>query len=50
MIAVAGGITLMLAITRLTDSVAQASRALSRERGLREASAALVAAAVALLS
>ena len=44
-IAVAGAITLMLAITRLTDSVAQASQALSRERGLREASAALVAAA-----
>jgi PAS domain S-box-containing protein len=43
-IAVAGGLTLMLAITRLTDSVTQASRALSRERGLREASAALVAA------
>jgi PAS domain S-box-containing protein len=44
-IAVAGGLTLMLTITRLADSVAQHSQALSRERGLREASAALVAAA-----
>lgn len=44
-IAVAAGITLMLAITRLTDSLEQHSRALTRERGLREASAALVAAA-----
>jgi PAS domain S-box-containing protein len=44
-IAVAAGLTLMLAITRLADSVAQTSRALSRERVLREASAALVAAA-----
>jgi PAS domain S-box-containing protein len=44
-IAVAGGLTLMLAITRLADSVAQTSQALSRERVLREASAALVAAA-----
>jgi PAS domain S-box-containing protein len=44
-IAVACGVTLMLAITRLADSVAQHSLALSRERGLREASAALVAAA-----
>jgi PAS domain S-box-containing protein len=44
-IAVAGGLTLMLAITRLADSVAQNSQALLRERGLREASAALVAAA-----
>jgi PAS domain S-box-containing protein len=35
----------MLTITRLADSVAQSSQALSRERGLREASAALVAAA-----
>jgi PAS domain S-box-containing protein len=43
-IAVAGGLTLMLTITRLTDSIAQNSQALSRERGLREASAALVAA------
>jgi PAS domain S-box-containing protein len=44
-IAVAGGLTLMLTITRLADSVAQSSQALSREKGLREASAALVAAA-----
>jgi PAS domain S-box-containing protein len=44
-IAVAAGITLLLTITRLADSVAQHSQALSRERGLREASAALVAAA-----
>ena len=44
-IAVAGAITLTLAITRLADSVAQNSRALARERALREASAALVAAA-----
>jgi PAS domain S-box-containing protein len=44
-IAVAAGITLMLTITRLSDSVAQHSQALTRERGLREASAALVAAA-----
>jgi PAS domain S-box-containing protein len=45
LIAVAAGITLMLTITRLSDSVAQHSQALTRERGLREASAALVAAA-----
>jgi PAS domain S-box-containing protein len=44
-IAIAGGLTLMLAITRLADSVGQNSQALLRERGLREASAALVAAA-----
>ena len=44
-IAIAGAITLMLTITRLADSVAQNSQALSRERGLREASAALVGAA-----
>ena len=44
-IAVAGGITLTLAITRLADSVAQSNQALGRERVLREASAALVAAA-----
>jgi PAS domain S-box-containing protein len=43
-IAVAGAITLLLTITRLTDSVALNSRAVSRERGLRQASAALVAA------
>jgi PAS domain S-box-containing protein len=44
-IAVAAGITLMLTITRLADSVAQNSQALARERALRVASAALVAAA-----
>jgi PAS domain S-box-containing protein len=44
LIAVAGAVTLTLAIARLADSVTQHSRALSRERGLREASAALVAA------
>ncbi|MEV6491345.1 hypothetical protein AB0M20_22435, partial [Actinoplanes sp. NPDC051633] len=44
-IAVAGALTLLLAITRLADSVAQHSRALTRERALREASEALVAAA-----
>ena len=44
-IAVAGAITLLLAITRLADSVAQHSRALARERALREASEALVSAA-----
>jgi PAS domain S-box-containing protein len=44
-IAVTGGFTLMLTITRLADSIAQNSQALSRERGLREASAALAAAA-----
>jgi PAS domain S-box-containing protein len=44
-IAVAAGLTLMLAITRLADSIAQTSQALTRERVLREASAALVAAA-----
>jgi PAS domain S-box-containing protein len=43
-IAVAGGITLTLAITRLADSVSLSSRAAHRERGLRVASAALVAA------
>lgn len=43
-IAVAGGITLLLTITRLGDSVVQATQALTRERGLREASAAMVAA------
>lgn len=43
-IAVASALTLMLTITRLADSIAQNSQALSRERGLREASAALVAA------
>ena len=44
-IAVAGAITLLLAITRLTDSVTLNVQALTRERGLRQASAALVAAA-----
>ena len=44
-IAVAGAITLLLTITRLTDSVHLSSQALTRERGLREATAALVAAA-----
>ncbi|WP_164842575.1 PAS domain-containing protein [Actinoplanes solisilvae] len=44
-IAVAGAITLLLTITRLTDSVTLSSQALTRERGLRQASAALVAAA-----
>ncbi len=44
-IAVAGAITLLLTITRLTDSVNLSSQALARERGLREANTALVAAA-----
>ncbi len=44
-IAVAGALTVVLAFTRLADSVAQNSQALTRERVLREASAALVAAA-----
>jgi PAS domain S-box-containing protein len=44
-IAVAGAITLLLTITRLTDSVTLNGQALTRERGLRHASAALVAAA-----
>ena len=44
-IAVAGAITLLLTITRLTDSVTLNSQALTRERGLRQASAALVTAA-----
>jgi PAS domain S-box-containing protein len=44
-IAVAGAITLLLTITRLTDSVTRNGPALTRERGLRQASAALVAAA-----
>jgi PAS domain-containing protein len=43
-IAVAGAITLLLAITRLTDSVTLNGQALTRERGLWQASAALVAA------
>jgi PAS domain S-box-containing protein len=44
-IAAAAGLTLMLTITRLADSIAQTSQALSREQVLREASAALVSAA-----
>lgn len=44
-IASASAITLMLTIIRLTDALDQHSRALTRERGLREASAAMVAAA-----
>jgi PAS domain S-box-containing protein len=44
-IAVAGAITLLLTITRLTDSLTLNGQALTRERGLRQASAALVAAA-----
>ncbi|MCA2217139.1 PAS domain-containing protein [Jidongwangia harbinensis] len=47
-IAVAGGITLLLTITRLTDAMTLNRRALTRERGLRQASAALVAAADAV--
>ncbi|PRY21360.1 PAS domain-containing protein [Pseudosporangium ferrugineum] len=44
-IGVAGAITLLLTVTRLTDSVTLNDRALRRERALRQASAALVAAA-----
>jgi PAS domain S-box-containing protein len=44
-IAVAGAITLLLTVTRLTDAVNLNGQALRRERGLRQASAALVAAA-----
>jgi PAS domain-containing protein len=44
-IAVAGGLTLMLTITRLADAASVSSRAVLRETGLREASAALVGAA-----
>jgi PAS domain S-box-containing protein len=44
-IAMTGGLTIVLAITRLGDSLEQHSRALVREQGLREASAALVGAA-----
>ncbi|PRY24001.1 PAS domain S-box protein [Pseudosporangium ferrugineum] len=43
-IAVASALTLVLTITRLADSVTLNSQALVRERALREASAALVAA------
>lgn len=44
-IAVAGALTLLLTITRLTDSATLNGHALARERGLRQASAALVVAA-----
>ncbi|KUL41658.1 PAS domain-containing protein [Actinoplanes awajinensis] len=44
-IAVAGALTLLLTITRLTDAVILNVQALTRERALRQASAALVAAA-----
>ncbi|GAA0548627.1 hypothetical protein GCM10010172_33120 [Paractinoplanes ferrugineus] len=44
-IAIVGGITLLLTITRLGDSSVQNSRAAARERALRTASGALVAAA-----
>jgi PAS domain-containing protein len=44
-IAVSSALTIVLAITRLADSLAEHTAALARERGLREASAALVAAA-----
>ncbi|BFU46398.1 PAS domain S-box protein [Krasilnikovia sp. MM14-A1004] len=44
-IAAASVITVVLTFTRLADSLGQHSAALTRERGLREASAALVAAA-----
>ncbi|RZU52596.1 PAS domain S-box-containing protein [Krasilnikovia cinnamomea] len=44
-IAAASVITVVLTFTRLADSLNQHSAALTRERGLREASAALVAAA-----
>ncbi|WP_030438590.1 PAS domain-containing protein [Actinoplanes subtropicus] len=44
-IAVVGGLTLLLAITRLADSISQNGRAAARERALRTASGALVAAA-----
>ncbi|BBH66569.1 hypothetical protein ACTI_32540 [Actinoplanes sp. OR16] len=44
-IAVTGAVTLLLTITRLADAIRQHSAALSRERGLRTANTALVAAA-----
>jgi PAS domain-containing protein len=44
-IAVTGAITLTLTITRLADALHQHSQALTRERGLRAANTALVAAA-----
>ena len=43
-IAIAGGITLLLIITRLADSVTQNSRAAARERALRVANTDLVSA------
>lgn len=45
LIAIASGLTLTFAITRLTDSIALNCQALSRERALREATASLVSAA-----
>ncbi|WP_430782206.1 diguanylate cyclase [Actinoplanes sp. G11-F43] len=44
-IAVTGAVTLVLTITRLADSAQQHSQALTRERALRTANTALVAAA-----
>ena len=44
-IAVVGAITLLMAITRLGDSITRNSQAATRERALRTASGALVAAA-----
>ncbi|GIF07481.1 PAS domain-containing protein [Actinoplanes siamensis] len=44
-IAVTGAVTLVLTITRLADAIRQNSQALTREQGLRAATAALVAAA-----
>ena len=44
-IAVTGAVTLMLTITRLADAIRHNSQALTRERALRAANTALVAAA-----
>ncbi|BCY06223.1 PAS domain-containing protein [Actinoplanes sp. L3-i22] len=44
-IAITGAVTLLLTITRLADAIRQNSQALTREQGLRVATAALVAAA-----
>ncbi|WIM97730.1 PAS domain-containing protein [Actinoplanes oblitus] len=44
-IAITGALTLLLTITRLADAIRRHSQALTRERGLRAATAALVAAA-----
>ncbi|BCJ44949.1 hypothetical protein GCM10010168_84770 [Actinoplanes ianthinogenes] len=44
-IAITGALTLLLTITRLADAIRQHGQALTRERGLRAATAALVAAA-----